>query len=186
MKEFLALLLAGLSVGLSNFAASIAIGLGGASKSMRIKLALVFGLFETGMPIVGLVLGQQIAGKLGSHASELGGGLLILTGLYMTFEALKNVKDKEVKSAESGGFIKLLLTGLALSIDNLIVGFGLGAHHQNVAEAALTIGIVSIILALLGLEIGDRASSKLEESSEIASGAILILVGAAIAFGFLG
>lgn len=186
MKELVALLLAGLSVGLGNFAASIAIGLGGADKKTRVKLALVFGLFETGMPLLGLVLGHNLADRLGSHAGVIGGGLLILTGLYMSFEALKNIKDKEVKTAESGGLVKLLLTGLALSVDNLIVGFGLGTHHESLAEAAGVIGATSIILALLGLEIGNRASKKLEEFSEVASGLILIVVGLAIASGLLG
>lgn len=185
MKSILPLVLAGLSVGLGNFAASIAIGLGGASKAVRIRLALVFGLFETGMPILGLVLGHQLASKLGSHAALIGGGLLIITGIYIIFGAVKAV-DKEVKIAEGGGFIKLLLTGLALSIDNLIVGFGLGSRHQNIAAAALIIGATSIVLALAGLEIGQRASARLEEYSELASGLILMCVGLAIAFGVLG
>ena len=186
MKNILALLLAGLSVGLGNFAASIALGLAGVDKSLRIKMALVFGLFETGMPILGLMLGHQIAGKLGDHAHLLGGGLLVLTGLYILYEAINKTKEKEVSLGQSKNLGKLLLAGLALSIDNLIIGFGLGTHHQNIAEAAITIGATSIALALLGLEIGSRASQKLEEYSEAASGLILIVVGLAIGFKLLG
>lgn len=186
MKNILILVLAGLSVGLGNFAASIAIGLEGVSRDVRLRMALIFGLFETGMPIVGLVLGQQMAGKLGGHANWIGGGLLTLTGLYIIYEALHETKEKEVRSADSNRFGKLLLAGLALSIDNLIVGFGLGAHHQSILEAALIIGATSILLSLVGLEIGNRASSKLEEYSELASGLILIVVGVAIGFKLLG
>jgi len=185
MKDVIALVLAGLSVGLGNFAASIAIGLGGATKQVRTRIALVFGFFETGMPILGLVLGKQLASSLGNHATWIGGGLLIATGLYIVLGAVKEV-DKEVKTAESSNSLgRMLLAGLALSIDNLIIGFGLGTHHTNITEAAIIIGVTSIVLALVGLEIGSRASAKLEEYSEIASGVILALVGVAIATGVL-
>ena len=178
--------MAGLSVGLGNFAASIAIGLSGVSRNVRVRMAIIFGVFETSMPIVGLVLGKQVASKLGGHANWIGGGLLILTGLYILYEALHKTKDKEVQVGADNSFSKLLLAGLALSIDNLIIGFGLGTHHQNIAEAAGIIGATSIALALLGLEIGNRASAKLEEFSEAASGIILAIVGLAIAFKLLG
>lgn len=186
MKTILALVLAGLSVGLGNFAASIAIGLAGVSRDIRVRMALIFGLFETGMPIVGLIIGKQVAGKLGGHANWIGGGLLVLTGLYILYESTAKTKEKEVSVGANNSFGKLILAGLALSIDNLIIGFGLGTHHQNIAEAALIIGATSIALALLGLEIGNRASAKLEEFSELASGIILMIVGIAIAFKLLG
>lgn len=186
MKSILALVLAGLSVGFGNFAASIAIGLSGVTKKTRVKMALVFGLLETGMPIVGLALGHQVASKLGGHANVFGGSLLVLTGIYILYEALNKTKEKEVNAGAGEGFGKLIMAGLALSIDNLIVGFGLGTHHQNIAEAATIIGATSIALALLGLEIGNRTSEKLEEYSEAASGIILIIVGLAIGFKLLG
>ena len=179
MDKLLALLLVGLSVGLSNFAASIAIGLSGISKSLRIKIALVFGLFETGMPILGLVLGQQIADKLGGHANLIGGGLLGLTGAYIIITALRQNGEDEVK-VEPGSTGRLLLTGLSLSIDNLIVGFSLGTRHLSLPLAAAVIGITSVTLSLAGLELGRRLGVKVEEYSELLAGGILILVGLAI------
>ena len=56
-----ALLLVAVSVGLSNFAAAIGIGTGGVDNRIRLRVALVFGLFEAGMPILGLFLGQRFA-----------------------------------------------------------------------------------------------------------------------------
>src|SRR5579864_8165025 len=120
MDAILPLVLAGLSVGLSNFAASIAIGMAGLNAQLRLRIALVFGLFETLMPIVGLLLGHEIAAKLGGHASQLGGGLLVLTGLHLTYSALKGKDDKKVSQAADANWGQLLFTGLALSIDNLI------------------------------------------------------------------
>ena len=61
----IALLLAAVAVGLSNLAASIGIGVTGVTAKTRLQVSLVFGVFESGMPIVGLLIGQRIASNLG-------------------------------------------------------------------------------------------------------------------------
>ena len=55
---------------------------------------------------------------------------------------------------------QLLVTGIALSIDNLAIGFALGAYHVNLAAAAVIIGAVSVTLSLIGLELGDRPGTN--------------------------
>ena len=50
----LAVLLVALSLGLSNFAAAVGIGVGGVSGRTRLRVGVIFGLFEGGMPILGL------------------------------------------------------------------------------------------------------------------------------------
>jgi putative Mn2+ efflux pump MntP len=57
----IALLFAAVAVGLSNLAASIGIGVTGVTARTRLQVGLVFGVFEAGMPIVGLLIGQRIA-----------------------------------------------------------------------------------------------------------------------------
>jgi putative Mn2+ efflux pump MntP len=80
---------------------------------------------------------------------------------------------------------RLLVTGIALSIDNLAVGFALGAYHVNLAAAAVIIGAVSVTLSLAGLELGDRLGTKVGERGELIGGLVLIAVGIAIASGVL-
>jgi manganese efflux pump family protein len=108
----LALLLVAASLGLSNFAASIAIGMSGVDRHVRLRVALAFGLFEAGMPIVGLLVGRRAADALGSHAHLIAGLLLIATGASTVIQALR-ATDASASAA-------------SLSIDNLIVGFGAG------------------------------------------------------------
>ncbi|MGA2009531.1 MAG: hypothetical protein ABSH51_03200 [Solirubrobacteraceae bacterium] len=62
----LSLVLVAASVGLGNFAASIAIGLAGVDRALRVRVAIVFGLFEAGMPVAGLLLGREVSGSLGA------------------------------------------------------------------------------------------------------------------------
>ena len=71
----LALLFLAVALGLSNFAAAIGIGVSGVRGGLRVRIAVVFGLFEAGMPVLGLVLGHGLADSLGQAARWLGGAL---------------------------------------------------------------------------------------------------------------
>ena len=86
------LLLVSLSLGLSNFAAAIGIGMGGVDGKTRWKMALVFGFFEALMPIVGLLLGQGLATFICQIGQYLGAGLLVLTGVYALWQAWRETK----------------------------------------------------------------------------------------------
>jgi putative Mn2+ efflux pump MntP len=63
----LALALVAVSLGLSNFAAAIGIGVSGMDARTRPRVGVIFGIFETAMPILGLLLGRSRATTLG-HA----------------------------------------------------------------------------------------------------------------------
>ena len=77
----LALLLLAAALGLDNLAAAIGIGVGGVRGATRVRVAVVFGLFEAGMPVLGLLLGHGLADSLGQVARWLGGAVLIAVGL---------------------------------------------------------------------------------------------------------
>jgi putative Mn2+ efflux pump MntP len=182
----LAVLLVALSLGLSNFAAAVGIGVGGVSGRTRLRVGVIFGLFEGGMPILGLLLGHSLAGALGRAAHWIGAGLLIATGLYALIQAVRSGGADDsaaVDGTQRTG--RLLVAGLALSIDNLAVGFALGAYHVSLVLAAVVIGAVSVALSLVGLELGSRLGAKTGERGELIGGLVLIGVGAAIAAGAL-
>ncbi len=180
----LALVLAAVSVGLSNGAAAVAIGVSGVDARRRTEVAVVFGIFEVGMPVVGLVLGHNLADSLGGAARWLGGGLLALAGLYGLVTGLRRARGgSHVPDGMSRG--RLVLTGVALSIDNLVVGFALGAYHVSVVVAALVIGLVSVGLSLVGLELGARLGAGTGDRAEVIGSVVLMAVGVAIAFGLL-
>ncbi len=184
MKEILTLVLIALSIGLDNFASSIAIGLSGIKQRDKIKIAVTFGAFETLMPIIGLFAGKQAASFLGTKAHILGATLLVLTGLYILIEGLRKTNAHEAVVATKGAG-RLLLAGLAISIDNLIVGFSLGTKKLSIPLAIIIIGVTSVTLAIAGMEVGKRLSTKTEGSSEYLSGIILIVIGLLIGFGIL-
>jgi manganese efflux pump family protein len=180
----IALILVALSLGLSNFAAAIGIGISGSGTRTRLRVGIVFGVFEAGMPIVGLALGRGLAGALGSAARWVSAGLLIATGAWAVLQAVRSEAPSGT-TADDYGTGRLIVTGLALSIDNLAVGFALGAFKVSLPVAAVVIGAVSVALSLLGLELGARIGASLGRRGEILGGLVLISVGAAIAAGLI-
>jgi len=186
-----ALLLVAVSLGLSNFAAALGLGVAGVDRRTRVRVGVVFGIFEAGMPVAGLLLGHGLAGTLGHAARWIGAGLLIATGLYALAQSVRD-RTRERPGAPAApvpaaglSLGRLLVTGLALSIDNLAVGFALGTHRVGLALAAVLIGAVSVALSLLGLELGGWIGTRAGETGELISGLVLIGVGIAIAAGVM-
>jgi manganese efflux pump family protein len=188
VKLVLALVLVAVSLGLSNFAAAVGIGVAGVDAGTRLRVGLILGIFEAGMPPLGLLLGHSLARTLGQAAHGIGAALLIGTGSYAVVQAIRSRAGKrhyppaEAAQQRTG---QLLVTGIALSIDNLAIGFALGTYRVNLAVAAITIGAVSVTLSLIGLELGDRLGTKTGERGELLGGLVLITVGIAVASGIL-
>jgi manganese efflux pump family protein len=190
------------ALGLDNFAAAVAIGLAGVDARTRLRVGVVFGLFEAGMPIVGLLIGAQAAASLGQASRWLAAGLLIAVGGYFLVEGLREAHaasasrgaqpaagslspDRGRQPPGAEGLGRLVLAGLALSVDNLAVGFALGSYHTPVVVGAVTIGAVSVALALIGLELGGRLGARAGQRGGQFAGLLLLAVGALIAAGVL-
>jgi putative Mn2+ efflux pump MntP len=182
----IALILVALALGIDNLAVSVGIGVSGVKAAVRWRVAVVFGLFEAGMPVLGMALGRSVSAGLGSATQWLGGGLLALVGLYQVIGWLRERGAQGTRVPyDSWGTGRLLVSGLALSIDNLVVGFALGTYHVSIEVAALVIGVVSVAMSLAGLELGARIGAALGERGELAGGIVLLGVGVVIAAGLL-
>ena len=189
----LALLLVALSLGLSNFAAAIGIGISGTSARTRLRVGIIFGLFETGMPVAGLALGRSLAQALGGTARWISAGLLMATGAWTLAHASRTGSQpapapddpQPAPAPDDQRTWRLVITGLAISVDNLAVGFALSTFHVSLAVAAIIIGAISVALSLIGLELGAQIGARAGQRGELLGGLVLIAVGAAIAVGLI-
>ena len=179
----LTLILAALAVGLGNFGASVSIGLAGVETATRIRVGVVFGIFEAGMPLVGLLVGHSLAHTLGNASRYAGGTLLIAMGAWQLFQTARG-GSKGVSSLPTTTR-RLLLTAFALSLDNLAVGFSLGVQRTSVVDAVVVFAVVSVSLSLLGLELGRRLAAVVEYGSQYLAGIVLVAIGILIAVGDL-
>ena len=182
----LALLLLAVALGLSNFAAAIGIGVSGVHGRDKVRIAVVFGVFEAGMPVLGVALGQGVAAGLGPAARWLGGAVLIAIGVTGLILARRGRDAARVpRGGPSWRTGRVVASGLALSADNLAAGFALGAYHTGLAVAAAVFGGVSVIMSLAGLELGATLGVGVGNRSELAASVMLVAVGALVAAGVL-
>ena len=187
----IALLLAAAAVGLSNLAASVGIGVAGVNARVRLRVGVVFGVFEAGMPVVGLLIGQQLATDVGRVVRWPGAVLLMLIGVLGVLRSLKARRASPPPADAPAliprrGTVRLLASGLVLSMDNLVVGFALGTYGVGILVGAIVIGAVSVVMSLAGLELGGLLGRWAGRRGDQVSGAALILVGAAIVGGAFG
>lgn len=184
VRLVLAVILVGFAVGFSNFGASIGIGLAGVTTALRLRIAAVFGFFETTMPLAGLLIGANLANFFGSMGHPLGGVLLLAVGAYALWQSFQlPLEGASLWADLSLGH--LAVAGFVLGIDNLVAGFGLGTSSVPIVLAVVIIGAISVFLSLLGLELGHRFGRVVERWSQGLSGLVLFAVGVALITGLI-
>jgi manganese efflux pump family protein len=189
-----ALILVAISVGLSNLAASVGIGVGGVDRRTRLRVGIIFGLFEAAMPVVGLLIGRGLAGGLGRAADWLAAVLLILVGGAGIVGGIRARTSATSRASSVGraanqdqpGVVQLAVSGFALSLDNVVAGFALGSYQVGVLAGVVVFGVVSAAMSLAGLEFGARIGSRAGEAGRIIGGVLVAGVGVAVGVGALG
>lgn len=171
------LLFLGVALGMNNALAAVALGTMNMKRSHQLRTALLFGLFEALMPVLGLFIGEEVAGLLGDNSRFIGVAVLVVLGAYLL---LKRPEDNPDVPKRLG--MQSLILGLALSVDNLTVGFGLGMLNVPIGIAAITFGTVSLLMTLVGLEIGRFLGTRLTLSSDKLSGGVLLLIAVVMLF----
>ncbi|HUC36723.1 MAG TPA: manganese efflux pump [Acidimicrobiales bacterium] len=179
----LTLVLVALSVGLDNFGAATALGVSGVDGRLRLRVAIIFGVFEAAMPVLGLLLGHSVAQGLGDDTKLVAGAVLCLVGGYTLISELAGGRRGSEHAPPSTK--RLVVLGASLSIDNVAIGFALGTYHVSILVAAPVIALVSVALTLVGLELGSRLGARLGQRSELVGGLMLLGVGLAVATGLL-
>src|SRR6202451_234609 len=141
-----ALFVVAVALGLNNFGAAIAIGVSGVNRRTELKVATVFGLCDVVMPATGMLIGTGLAGPLGSAARWAGAGILFATAVWRLIEALHGGDDDAPKIWHGW---RLLVSGAALSLDDLAVGLALGTVRFNIVLAVTLFGAMSFIMSIM-------------------------------------
>jgi putative Mn2+ efflux pump MntP len=168
-----AIILLGLLTGLDNLQVTPALGVVPMSHRRRLLWAVMFGLAEALMPLIGLGLGSALHTSFGEWAEYLGPTVLLLSGIAIIVMARRHYDIQAIV------LNKWAIVGLPLllSIDNLLAGVGLGAGGAPVIVSALVIGGFSTIIGLAGLYAGHMIRRWLPGSPELFSGGYLVLLG---------
>jgi len=141
-------------------------------------IALMFGVFQGGMPLIGYFIGSATLNKISWSIPYLALGLLSIIGIRMI---LDGVKKEEDINEESLTFKVILLQAIATSIDALTVGFTISNYLLLEALiSVLMISVITVVVCFIGVLIGKKFGITLGNKSQIFGGVILLIIGVEI------
>jgi len=169
----------GIAVGLSMDALSVSVVNGCLIKNIKLKSALriafFFGFFQAIMPLIGWYCGLTFNRYIADFDHWIAFVLLCLIGVRMIFESQK--RNKECSTKNCLHLPTLIILSLATSIDALAVGVSFSMLNINIIIPVVIIGLVTFIICIAGIYIGNKIGHFFEDKLELLGGFILIGIG---------
>lgn len=172
-----------IAIGLAMDAFAVAVCKGLSLKKITIKNSIIigfyFGFFQCIMPIVGYFLGisfEEVVTKVDHWVAFF---LLVVIGYNM----LKEIGEKESESFDDRlNFKSMFPLAVATSIDALAIGITFAFLKVDIISSSLLIGLITFVLSVIGVVIGNKFGSKYEKKAQLVGGIILIFMGIKILF----
>ena len=185
-----------LAIALAMDAFAVSIGLGAKSQKqssayvlrLAIYAALYFGIAQGVMPLIGYLLGAVLLGWLATAAPWIGGGILIVLGAKMLYEAFNGEVEAVLADSFDGNVQEeinhrmMFTLAIATSIDAMAAGFTLNLLALNAWLACFIIAIVTAVFGFFGIYLGKSSGTWLEDKAEILGGFVLIAIGIKVMF----
>lgn len=150
-----------------------------------LRAGLIFGIIEGLTPIIGWVLGQVAAPYVSAWDHWIAFVLLSLLGLRMIRAGLAE-PVADVSKPSSHSFWVLAITGLATSIDAMVVGVGLAIMGADIVMTAAAIGLSTFIMVTIGVMLGRVLGVIAGRRAEVVGGILLIGIGSFILYEHIG
>ena len=173
------LLLIGIGVSMDAFAVSISKGL--STKCLKphhyLSVGVWLGGFQALMPLIGYFLGVSFASLVQNIDHWIAFILLGIIGVNMIREATAKEECECEKATSDFSSRKMLLLAIATSIDALAVGVSFAFLSVNIWQAVVMIGVITMMLSMIGLRIGNIFGCRYKSKAEFVGGAVLIIIG---------
>ena len=153
-----------------NFRSSVALGTVPFGVRRAVQIAVIFGFWDAVAPLVGGYLGRYFGDAVGPLAEYVGPAVLGVYGLYLLVGAVRHPEPDEVDHP----WVTLFGLPLALSVDNLIAGTGLGLLGISPLIPAIGFGVVTAVMSFVGLCVGRAAVRVIPVRADLLSGISLI------------
>ena len=182
--SFLTLLMLSIAMSADAFAASVAQG----SQLERVRLTealrvgLVFGLAEAACPLLGWALGHTARPFVEGWSHWLTLGILSAIGVYLIVDAIRSTSARRIKMPAGNSLLVLVAISLAISLDSFALGMSLAFVNVNIFVAALTLGLPTVLVSIVGTLLGKAIKQMVGQGAQILGGVILIFVGALVFF----
>jgi len=139
-----------------------------------VLLALIFGLFHAGMPLVGYYVGSLFVDFFHRYAPWIALVLLGGVGGKSIWESLQHEHGEKKRADWS--IRNMLILAIATSIDVLTTGLIMIPYPDWIFLAVATIGCITFACSLIGYLIGVYFG-QLKWNMELVGGVVLILLG---------
>lgn len=184
MEYLVEFLLLGVGLAMDAFAVSICKGLAmrKVNKKQAVIIALFFGGFQAIMPVIGWLLCKGFQTYIEAFDHWIAFALLAFIGVKMIIETLRE-KEYDVVIEEMDPPLdmkEMLMLAIATSIDALAVGISLAALDRPIVESAAIIGVVTFVISIIGVYIGNFFGNRYKKRAELTGGIILVLIGVKI------
>lgn len=172
-----------IAVGLSMDAFAVSIGNGTVIKDRKKAAfaALMFGVFQGVMPLIGYFLGSAFAEFITSYAPIIALVVLGIIGGKMIVESIGEIRAKkrgeEAELLKEPGIAAIMIQAVATSIDALMVGVSFAAMSVDIVPAVLFIGVVTFVISLIGVFGGVKFGQLLGAKASLLGGLVLIGIG---------
>jgi manganese efflux pump family protein len=165
------LLILGFTLSLDNFRTAIA--LGGLRPSWRrsVQIAAMFGFWDGVAPLVGILIGHYWSESIGSTAEYVGAIALGAYGLYLVVRAWRTPAPEEFD--QPWAVFGLLVP---LSADNVVAGASLGLLGFSPWLAPPVFGVITALMALIGLQVGRAAAHVIRIRPDLLTGVALVVM----------
>lgn len=175
--EFYEIIIIALGLAMDCFAVSLGICTTAVKKTPRsiLRLAFHFGLFQGGMAFLGWFAGSRIVNLISGFDHWIAFVLLLWVGGRMVKESFTKDDCEETEDPTRGK--SLVILSIATSIDALAVGLSLAMVDGSIIFSALSIGLVSFLLSVVGSLLGSRLGARFGKRMELLGGILLIGIG---------
>lgn len=184
MEYLVEFLLLGVGLAMDAFAVSICKGLAmrKVNKKQAVIISLFFGGFQAIMPVIGWLLCKGFQTYIEAFDHWIAFALLAFIGVKMIIETLREKEDDVVIEEMDPplDMKEMLMLAIATSIDALAVGISLAALDRPIVESAAIIGVVTFVISIIGVYIGNFFGNRYKKRAELTGGIILVLIGVKI------
>ncbi|HMA05285.1 MAG TPA: manganese efflux pump MntP family protein [Methanomicrobiales archaeon] len=143
------------------------------------RIALAFGLFQGGMPVLGWLAGRTFSDLISGFDHWVAFGLLAIVGLRMIRGGMSADMDQKTPCLDT---THLLFLSVATSIDALAVGVSFAFLDTGILLPCLIIGVSTFTISFLGAVLGGAAAERWGKAMEVLGGLVLLGIGIRILF----
>ena len=161
------------------FAVSIAQGMQGTKSRPMVVMAILFGVFQGGMPLIAYFVGSLLAEFFTRWSPWIALILLVLIGGKMLIEAYKEKHENCTERTDQTDltFATMIVLAIATSIDALSIGVLFIPVPEVLWIAIAIIALTSTMFSGVGFELGKRLGKHLPFNANVLGGCILIAIG---------